>query len=139
MITSAVILLMATSCSRHKTCHEPVVIRKSGPPAHAPAHGYRRKHMHVHGVELVFDTGRGVYVVVGYSDHYYHDGYFFRFREGTWETCPKPDGHWKIVSNKSLPVGLQAKVKVDSNNKGRGNGKAKGKNKKTAVSIGKVF
>lgn len=135
---SAIILLMTASCSRHRVCHEPT-ITKSGPPAHAPAHGYRRKH--VHGMELVFDSGRGVYVVVGLSDHYYHDGYFFRLRSGIWEMSPKPDGHWKVASDKSLPMGLQVKAKVNSNSriKGNGNGKGKGKHKKDVVSIGKLF
>lgn len=142
VFTSAIILLMTASCSRHSVYSGPV-ITKSGPPAHAPAHGYRRKH--VHGMELVFDSGRGVYVVVGLSDHYYHDGYFFRLHGGIWETCPKPDGHWKVVSNNSLPIGLQVKANVNNNSRGRGNsnnkgkGKAKGKQKKDVVSIGKMF
>jgi hypothetical protein len=99
--------------------------------------------MHVHGVELVFDSGRGVYVVVGLSDHYYHDGYFFRFHSGIWEMCPKPDGHWKVISNKSLPMGLQVKAKANSNgnnkSKGKGNGKGKAKHKKNTVTIGRLF
>ena len=137
VVISVIILLMTTSCSRHRACHEPVIIKSGGPPAHAPAHGYRRKH--VHGWELVFDSDLGVYVVVGLSDHYYHDGYFFRLSGGIWEKCPKPDGRWKIVSDNSLPIGLQAKVKVNSNSRGRGNGKAKGKHKKGVVSAGKMF
>ena len=136
VVTSAIILLMTTSCSRHSVYHRPTVT-KSGPPAHAPAHGYRRKH--VHGMELVFDSGRGVYVVVGLSDHYYHDGHFFRLRGDIWEMSPKPDGHWKVVSDKSLPMGLQAKDKSSGNGKGKSHGKAKGKHKKGAVSIGKLF
>jgi len=139
-ITVVILLLMTTSCSRYRAHHEPIIItNKSGPPAHAPAHGYRRKH--VHGMELVFDSGLGVYVVVGLSDHYYHDGYFFRLRSGMWETCPKPDGHWKIVSHNSLPIGLQVKANNNSRvkGKGNGNGKAKGKHKKNAVSVGKLF
>ena len=142
VVTSAIILLMATSCSRYRTHHEPIIItNKSGPPAHAPAHGYRRKHMQMHGVELEFDSGLGLYVVIGHTDHYYHDGYFFRFRGGIWERCPKPDGHWKVVSDKSLPIGLQVKAKAKSNDNGRdkSHGKAKGKNKKDAVSVGKLF
>jgi len=140
VVISAIILLTTASCSRHSVYSGPV-ITKSGPPAHAPAHGYRRKHMHMHGVELVFDSGRGVYVVVGLSDHYYHDGYFFRLRSGTWEKCPKPDGHWKVISDKSLPVGLKVKAKVNSNSRGNGKskGKAKGKHKKDVVSVGKMF
>jgi len=138
----SIILLMTASCSSYRAHPGPVIITdRSGPPAHAPAHGYRRKH--VQGVEVVFDSGLGVYVVVGLTDHYYHDGYFFRLHSGIWESCPQPDGHWKVVSANSLPIGLQAKAKVNSksNNRGRGkgNGKAKGKNKKGVVSVGKVF
>ena len=136
VVAMTLILIMTASCSRHSVYSGPV-ITKSGPPAHAPAHGYRRKH--VHGMELVFDSGLGVYVVVGLSDHYYHDGYFFRLSGGIWEKCPKPNGRWKIVSDNSLPIGLQAKVKVNSNSRGRGNGKAKGKHKKGVVSAGKMF
>lgn len=136
----AIVLLMTASCSRHRTHREPVITtNRSGPPAHAPAHGYRRKH--VHGMELVFDSSLGLYVVVGLSDHYYHDGYFFRLHSGIWERCPKPDGHWKVVSDNSLPIGLQAKVKVNRNSrvKGNGKGKGRGKHKKDAVSVGKLF
>lgn len=142
VFVSSIILLMTASCSSYRTHPEPVIITdRSGPPAHAPAHGYRRKH--VQGVEVVFDSGLGVYVVVGLTDHYYHDGYFFRLRSGIWERCPEPDGHWKVVAANSLPIGLQAKAKVNSNsnNRGRdkGNGKAKGRNKKGVVSVGKMF
>ena len=136
VVISAIILLMTTSCSRHSVYSRPV-ITKSGPPAHAPAHGYRRKH--VHGLELVFDSGRGVYVVVGLSDHYYHDGYFFRLRGGIWEMSPKPDGHWKVASDKSLPMGLRVKAKPSDNGRGKSHGKAKGKHKKGTVSVGKMF
>ena len=142
MFVLSIILLMTASCSSYRAHPEPVIITNgSGPPAHAPAHGYRRKH--VQGVEVVFDSGLGVYVVVGLTDHYYHDGYFFRLRSGIWESCPQPDGHWKVVSANSLPIGLQAKAKVNSNSnnrgRGKGNGKAKGKNKKGLVSVGKMF
>jgi hypothetical protein len=136
VVASALILLMTASCSRHSVYSGPV-ITKSGPPAHAPAHGYRRKH--VHGMELVFDSDLGLYVVVGLSDHYYHDGYFFRLRSGIWEMCPKPDGHWKVASDNSLPIGLKVKAKANTNVRGKGNGKGKGKHKKDAVSIGKMF
>ena len=136
-----VILLLTTSCSRYRAHPGPVIItNESGPPAHAPAHGYRRKH--VHGVELVFDSGLGLYVVVGRTDHYYHDGYFFRFRSGIWERCPEPDGHWKVTSHNSLPIGLQAKAKVNNNNnsgKENGKGKGRGNRKKGEISVGKMF
>ena len=139
MTTSAFILLMTASCSRYRVRHQPTVSRGKGPPAHAPAHGYRRKH--AAGMELVYDSGRGVYVVVGLSDHYYHDGYFYRLRGSLWEMSLKPDGHWKVVSDKSLPMGLQVKVKANSNSNGRGkgNGKGKAKHKKDTVTIGRLL
>ncbi len=125
--TSAFILLMTASCSRYGVYHKPTISKRNRPPAHAPAHGYRRKH--VHGMELVFDSGRGVYVVVGLSDHYYHDGYFYRLRGSSWEMSLKPNSGWKVVSGKSLPMGLQVRGKANSNNKGKGKGRGKVKHK----------
>jgi len=135
VITCACILLMTASCSRYSVCHKPTVSKGNGPPAHAPAHGYRRKQ--VAGMELVFDSGRGVYVVVGLSDHYYHEGYFYRLHGGLWEMSLKPDGDWKTASEKSLPLGLQVKAKTNGN--GNGNGKGKVKHKKNTVTIGRLF
>jgi hypothetical protein len=95
----------------------------------------------VAGVELVFDSGRGVYVVVGLSNHYYHDGYFYRLRSGLWEMSLKSDGGWKAVSQKSLPLGLQVNVNGNGNGRGngRGNGKGKVKHKKDTVTIGRLL
>jgi hypothetical protein len=83
----------------------------------------------VAGMELVFDSGRGVYVVVGHSDHYYHDGYFYRFRDSIWEMSLKPDSGWKVVSGRSLPMGLKVKAngKVIGKVMGKGKGKVKHK------------
>lgn len=135
VVTSAFILLMTASCSRYGVYHKPTISKRNGPPAHAPAHGYRRKH--VAGRELVYDSGRGVYVVVGFSDHYYHDGYFYRLRGSLWEMSLKHDSGWKAVSGKSLPMGLQVKVKANSNVKGKGNGKVFGKGNSKGKGKGK--
>ena len=135
--TCACVLLMTVSCSRYGVYHKPTVSKGHGPPAHAPAHGYRRKH--VAGMELVFDSGRGVYVVVGLSDHYYHDGYFYRLRGGLWEMSLKHDGNWKAASQNSLPMGLQVKAKANGNGNGKGNGKGKVKHKKNTVTIGRLL
>ncbi|HUT45206.1 MAG TPA: hypothetical protein VMX36_02930 [Sedimentisphaerales bacterium] len=134
-VISICALLMTASCSRYGVRHQPTISKGNGPPAHAPAHGYRRKH--VAGMELVFDSGRGVYVVVGLSDHYYHDGYFYRLRGSFWEMSIKPDGDWKVVSQQSLPMGLQVKAKANGN--GKGNGKGKVKHKKDTVTIGRLL
>jgi hypothetical protein len=89
----------------------PVVVHehRGGPPPHAPAHGYRRKHKARHGhVELVYDSGLGVYVVVGWPVHYFHDGRFYRVREHRWEACDDLKGAWVVVSADVLPRGLVA-------------------------------
>ncbi len=98
----------------------PVVVREPGPPPHAPAHGYRRKH-HDDGVEMVFDSGIGVYVVVGQSDCWWHDDHYYRWRDGVWLSAVHVSGPWTAVEVSVVPGGLRAhKVKA------KGKGKAKG-------------
>ena len=96
--------------------------RGHGPPPHAPAHGYRHKQ---HGVELVYDSGRGVYVVVELPNHFYFKGHYYRHRETQWEVGVHIDGPWELVSEKSLPPGLRGKEKGKGKSKehpGRGRG-----------------
>lgn len=113
VITSTCIVLMTASCSEEVVYRRSFPGRGYGPPAHAAAHGHRRKY--VHGVELIFDAGMGLYVVPGCVDHYYYDGYFFRLHGGLWELSLYPDRGWGPLGRKSLPPGLHAK----------GNGKIK--------------
>lgn len=128
--TSACMLLLMASCSEMSVRTGPVVRvgPGHGPPAHAQAHGYRRKH--ASGVELVYDSGRGVYIVVGFTDHYYHDGYFYRLCGGVWEMSLKCDSGWAAASMASLPPGLQAKG--HNGNSGKGKGHGNGRNKKAS-------
>ena len=139
IVTCVCIILMTVSCSSYTDSHTPTV-SKGGPPAHAPAYGYRRKQ--VEGMELVFDSSLGLYVVVGLSDHYYNDGYFYRLRGGLWEMSKKPDIGWKVVSGSSLPMGLQVKYKAngnDNNNGNNGRGNGKGRHKKDIAKTGRPF
>jgi len=122
-VTSVCALLITTSCSTSDAHNAPAAKVGHGPPAHAPAHGHRRKQ--VSPVELVFDSGTGVYVVVGYPNHYYHDSHFYRQTGTMWEMSLKLDSGWSSVSGKPLPPGLQPKGK--SKTYGRANGRAKGK------------
>ena len=92
--------------------------RKPGPPPHAPAHGYRRKYQ---GVELVYDSGRGIYVVIDFPNHYYFKGHYYRLGEIEWEIGINLEGPWKTISYGELPKGLRIEKK--------GKGKAKGKSK----------
>ncbi|MBN2317014.1 MAG: hypothetical protein JXM79_24015 [Sedimentisphaerales bacterium] len=130
-VTSICALLITASCSEEVAYRRPVPGRGYGPPAHAPAHGHHRKY--VEGVELIYDAGLGLYVVVGYTDYYYYDGTFYRLHAGLWEMSLYPDRDWEPLYHKPLPPGLRAKSngKVDvqtsshDRNKSRGNGKFK--------------
>ena len=87
--------------------NDPVVARKSGPPSHAPAHGYRHKHHS--GAEFRFDSHLGVYIVPGHTEVYFHDGLFVRIRSGIWQVGATLDGHWEGRSAEWVPPGLRAK------------------------------
>lgn len=100
-----------------------------GPPAHAPAHGYRKK-MHNH--DMSFDSGLGVYVVVGSPGFYFWDDFYWRLRDGFWVRASAFDGPWIVVeeTHRHLPPGLAKKHGYGkSKAKDQGKGKAKGKDK----------
>lgn len=85
-----------------------------GPPPHAPAHGYRAKY---HEHDLVYDSRLGVYVVVDLPDVFYHDGYFYRYRDDDWYYSRDLDRDWKQSGKKNLPPGLA------KNHTGKGRGR----------------
>ena len=127
-ILVAVLLIvsgMATACTRtvvyKEDSHGPILVdEKNGPPAHAPAYGYRRNH-EGDDVVLVYDPTLKVYVVSDYDDCYYSSGQYFRFVSNQWEWSVSLGGTWKIVSRMSeVPPGLRDH---------HGHGKAKGHHK----------
>jgi len=123
-IVSACALLVVTSCSEELVVRRvsgPVIVRQ-GPPAHAPAHGYHRKH--VGDVELVYDSTWDVYVVVGCPDHYYYNDRFYRLCGTEWQVSLTLNSGWVRISDDRLPPGLQ-KNRVAKANNGRGPRKMK--------------
>ncbi len=84
-----------------------VVVKQTGPPPHAPAHGYR--HKHGDGVELVYNAEIGVYVVVGHDHYYFHKDSFYRLNNESWEVSVEIAGKWSAVPDKKLPPGLRKK------------------------------
>lgn len=99
---------------------------RGGPPDHAPAHGYRKKY---HDHDLMFDSGVGVYVVVGSPGFYFWDDFYWRLRDGIWIRASAFDGPWLVVEDTyhRLPPGL---AKKHGYGKSEGKEKGKGKNKK---------
>lgn len=105
---SLAVILLLTSCHAvgvHRV-HGPGM--GFGPPAHAPAHGHRYKH--VHGYDLVYDSSCGFYVVTGLSHHYYHDGHFYRLHDDVWEVSLR-GADWRPLAYDALPSPLRVKFK----------------------------
>ena len=76
------------------------------PPAHAPAHGYRAKQNGHHhekafhsGVEVVFDSERGVHIAVGFPGLFFDSGHFYRHTDDGWQISAKADGGWKAAAS----------------------------------------
>jgi len=126
------LLLIALLSTFLIACVETSTIKKSSPryshspPPHAPAHGYRHKHKKQN---LIFDTGVGVYVVVGLLDHYFHNDRYYRYRKGIWETTKTLEGLWRKTTEHDLPVKLY-QSKAGKSHPGKGRGKGRGKDKK---------
>ena len=90
-----------------KTSNPEVVAKQTGPPPHAPAHGYRHKHRE--GVELVYNAEIGVYLVMGHHHYYFHKDSFYRLTTGSWEVSVEIGGKWRTIPDKKVPPGLQKK------------------------------
>jgi len=119
-------LLGACAPYHHSYPHHDPGYDRSGPPPHAPAHGYRKK-MPNH--ELSFDTGVGVYVVLDSPGFYFWDDFYWRLRDGIWVRASVFDGPWLVVeeTHRQLPPGL---AKKHGYGKDHGKGKDKKKEKK---------
>jgi hypothetical protein len=101
----AAILLLPACASHHRGGYDGHRHYHGGPPPHAPAHGYRAKHRHH---DMVYDSRLGAYVVLGYRDHYYHDGWYFRYFDGFWQISAElGDRRWREVDRYRVPEGLR--------------------------------
>jgi hypothetical protein len=133
----------------------------SGPPDHAPAHGYRAKHSkhqkhgmlhkkhHYHGrhedrdqhrheehaqrripegggVEIIFDSERGVYVAVNLPNVFFHDGRYYRERSGHWQVSARGDGAWKIVAGFPVPGAIIEAIGPNSTQPGPASSRSPG-------------
>jgi hypothetical protein len=90
-----------------RTSSPEVVAKQTGPPPHAPAHGYRHKHRE--GVDLVYNSEIGAYLVMGHDHYYFHNDRFYRLTNGSWEVSVEIGGKWRTIPHKKVPPGLQKK------------------------------
>lgn len=107
----------------------PTRVEHPGPPPHAPAHGRRHKNRghHERDVDLVFDSGLGVYVVVGLPNHFYWNGTYLRLDGDRWYASIDLNGGWKPHGADAVPPGLRHKHHAKKRGKGRGKSKGKGR------------
>ena len=68
--------------------------------------GYRHKHKEE---GLMYDSSRGLSIIIGSPAYYYHKGHYYRFRKPRWEKSISTKGPWESVSAEALPQGLQTK------------------------------
>ena len=80
LVLPLLILGSGLSCTNASLKHPPTVTIKpkksNGPPSHAPAQGYRARTSD--GVEVVYNSRLGVYVVFGISSYYYSNELYYR-------------------------------------------------------------
>ena len=101
---------------------------KTGPPPHAPAHGYH--HKHENGVELEYDSGIDAYLVIGFPGTYFYNGLYGRFSpEEHWLVAENLNGPWRVSKEGEIPLKLVKVYKEDHPDKAKGHEKRK-KNKK---------
>jgi hypothetical protein len=87
-------------------------------PAH-PAHGYRQVQG---GIEMVYDSGMGLYIVTGYPNNFFYSGRYYRYREPNWEISVNINGPWRSESFQSLPRGLKERGEFKQPPPGRDKG-----------------
>jgi hypothetical protein len=57
----------------------------------------------------VYNTGLGVYTVVGYPSVYFHDGWYWRYSGSHWQRCARPyGGTWSHIAPHYVPRKLHA-------------------------------
>ncbi len=84
----------------------------STPPSHAPAHGYRDKQPKqasavpsaAGGIAVTFDSERGIQVAVDFPNVFFHEGHYYRERDGRWQVSVSGSGGWSFSAVSAVPV-----------------------------------
>lgn len=79
---------------------------KSGPPPHAPAHGYRHKNHDGH--QLEYNSKLGVYVVADLPEIYFGNNLYIRMSsDGRWQVSSTLDRGWRPANQREVPYQLR--------------------------------
>ena len=86
--------------------HSNKTYHKSGPPPHAPAHGYRHKHQNRH--ELEYDSKAGAYIVLNVPETYFGNNLYIRLSTyGDWMVSTTLEGGWRVAVGNEVPYRLR--------------------------------
>ncbi len=87
---------------------------------HHPPHG----HVYVYGgVDMVFDSGLGLYIVTGYPDCYFWGGHYYRYHAPYWEYSTGIHGPWRVERRyDALPPALRERHEFREPPPARGRG-----------------
>ena len=69
---------------------------------------------------VTYDSEGGIYVGVNLTDVLFHEGRYYRERNGRWEVSVSGDGGWSIKASSSVP-----EIVVKAKHKHAGPAKAK--------------
>ncbi len=103
VLALAVLALLVSGCVHHR---------------HTRAHVHRTHHdrvvthhdgviTHHDGVVIVFDRSLGCYVVRDHPGHYFFDGRFYSYRDGSWYGASRVAGPWMAARAQALPARLR--------------------------------
>jgi len=127
VLTYLIPLLVLCGCESVsvRTSGEPKYQKKAGPPVHAPAHGYRKKHVYHYypSSRVYYDIGRKLY---------------FYMESGTWKAEVRLPYSLQINLNEAVQIEMDTVYPYQEHGKHKmkyspGHGsksKGKGKNKK---------
>jgi hypothetical protein len=59
------------------------------------------------GMQLVYESNMGVYVVSGYTEHYYYHGRYYRWNNDSWQASSNINRGWAKAPEKTVPPGLR--------------------------------
>jgi len=77
---------------------------RNSPPSHAPAHGYRQHH---DDVDMIFDSGIGAYIVLGFDNLFFFNSNYMRFYDGYWHYSARHNGRWHRANDRHVPHKLR--------------------------------
>ena len=58
------------------------------------------------GIEVIFDSERGVYVGVDLPNVFFHEDRYYRERSGHWQVSVRGDGAWRIAAEVPIPMSI---------------------------------